>query len=112
MESTYLQLVLQQIFLGGHFAIEAEKTLFIRAHLLPGTVSVSAHPGAGTKGLLAETHAGIDLVLLVGVHLGEMEGLKSAIGKYLGGGGRNIERPAASRREQRQSWAGKVRSGC
>lgn len=45
-----LQFVLQEVFLGGHLAIEAEKPLLIRAHF-----------------------ASIDLVLLMGIHVGEPE---------------------------------------
>lgn len=38
---THLELVLEQVFLGGHFAIEAQQTLFLRAHRLGWVVSSS-----------------------------------------------------------------------
>lgn len=38
---TYLELVLKEIFLGGHFAVEAQQTLLIWAHRLMEIVSES-----------------------------------------------------------------------
>ncbi len=38
---TYLELVLEQVFLGGHFAVEAQQTLLVWAHRLGCGVSES-----------------------------------------------------------------------
>jgi hypothetical protein len=61
---TYFQLVLQEIFLVGKFAIEAEESLLVCGEGLQ-VVEWLARGGICSKG---STHANVDLVLLVRIH--------------------------------------------
>jgi hypothetical protein len=44
-DRTHLELVLEEIFLGGHFAVEAQQTLLLWAHRLKRVVSESREVG-------------------------------------------------------------------
>jgi hypothetical protein len=61
---TYFQLVLEEIFLIGKFAIEAEESLLVCGEGL----QVFEWLARGRIFLKGSTHADVDLVLLVRIH--------------------------------------------
>ena len=61
----YFELVLEEIFLVGKFAVEAEKTLFVgREGLVRDMFQLFCVYGGGVG-----THANVNLVLLMRIHL-------------------------------------------
>lgn len=71
MEGTHLEFVLEQVFLVGHLAIHAEQALLVGGHGLGGAgeyLYCFCDRWEVEVGRVGDTHADIDLVLLVRIH--------------------------------------------
>lgn len=71
MKGNHLELVLEQVFLVGHLAIHAEQALLVGGHGLGGAgeyLHGFCDRWEVEVGRVGDTHADIDLVLLVRIH--------------------------------------------